>query len=98
MGPTLSSMNNLALVLQELGKYDEAEQMHRQEWELVEKVLSKEHPLTLSSMGNLASVLDKLGKYDEAEQMHQQTLELMEKVLGREHLTDGEDHKSCWTR
>jgi Tetratricopeptide repeat len=51
------------------GKYEEAEQMHRQELELTEKVLGKEHPDTLASMNNLALVLHNQGKYEEAEQM-----------------------------
>ncbi|KAK3352633.1 hypothetical protein B0T25DRAFT_189556 [Lasiosphaeria hispida] len=82
---TLSSMNNLALVLDSQGKYEEAEQMHRQALQLMEKMLGKEHPSTLSSMNNLALVLKSQGKYEEAEQMHRQALQLREKVLGKEH-------------
>jgi tetratricopeptide (TPR) repeat protein len=81
----LTSMNNLALVLRNQGKYKEAETMHRQELELSEKVLGKEHPDTLTSMNNLAEVLRDRGKYEEAEVMHRQTLGLKEKVLGKEH-------------
>ncbi|KAK4223171.1 putative kinesin light chain [Podospora fimiseda] len=68
-----------------LGKYEEAEQMHRQALQLCEKVLGKEHPDTLTSMNRLALVLDSLGKYEEAEQMNRQALQLREKVLGKEH-------------
>ncbi|KAK1641365.1 kinesin light chain [Colletotrichum phormii] len=68
-----------------LGKYDEAEQTHRQTLELSQKVLGPENPSTLVSMNNLALVLERQGKYDEAEQMHRQTLELREKVLGPEN-------------
>ena len=82
---TLSSMNNLAVVLLELGKCEEAEQMHRQTLKLREKVQGKEHPNTLTSMNNLANVLSDQGKGEEAEQMYWQTLQLREKVLGKEH-------------
>jgi tetratricopeptide (TPR) repeat protein len=68
-----------------LGKYQEAENMHRQALELREKALGKEHPDTLMSMNNLAAVLRQQGKYEEAEQMHRQTLGLRERVLGKEH-------------
>ena len=68
-----------------LGKYQEAEQMHRQTLELKEKMLGREHPDTLGSMNNLALVLDSRGKYEEAEHMHRQTLELREKAQGKEH-------------
>ena len=81
----LASMNNLALVLNKQGKYEEAEAMHRQGLELSEKVLGKEHPNTLTSMNNLAEVLSKQGKYEEAEAIHRQKLGLSEKVLGKEH-------------
>ena len=43
---TLSSMNNLALVLNEQGKYEEAEIMHREELKLCQKIRGKEHPST----------------------------------------------------
>ena len=36
---TLASMTNFAIVLQQQGKYEEAEQMHRQTLNLSEKVL-----------------------------------------------------------
>ncbi|RYP80699.1 hypothetical protein DL770_006113 [Monosporascus sp. CRB-9-2] len=82
---TLGSMNNLALALDSQGRYDEAEQMHRQILKLREKVLGRKHPDTLTSMNNLALVLHRQGKYNETEQMHRQGLELREKVLGRKH-------------
>lgn len=62
-----------------LGKYREAEQMHRQEWELWYQVRGGEHPDTLTSMDNLAVVLGRLGRYDEAEQMQREALELRRK-------------------
>src|SRR5437667_8186585 len=62
-----------------IGKYKEAEQMHRQALELRERALGIEHPLTLESINNLGVVLRKQGKYEEAEQMHRQALELREK-------------------
>ncbi|RYP29542.1 hypothetical protein DL767_006670 [Monosporascus sp. MG133] len=82
---TLGSMDILALVLDSLGEYEEAEQIHRQTLELRQKVPGKEHPSTLASMNNLALVLDNQGKFDKAEQIHRQTMELRQKVLGKEH-------------
>ena len=67
---TLSSMNNMALVLDYQGKYDEAERMHRQVLDIRQRVQVPEHPDRLTSMGNLALVLDNQGKYDEAERIH----------------------------
>ena len=42
---TLTSMNNLALVLRSQGKYEEAEAMHRQVLDLQTEVLGAKHPL-----------------------------------------------------
>src|SRR3569833_665868 len=68
-----------------LGKYAEAEPMHRQALELTEKALGAEHPDTLASMNNLAILLSNQGRYEEAEPMYRQTLELREKAFGAEH-------------
>jgi tetratricopeptide (TPR) repeat protein len=82
---TLASMNNLATVLSNQGKYEQAEEIHRQALRLRETVLGKEHPATLGSMNNLAEVLSDQGKYEQAEGMHRQALKLRETVLGKEH-------------
>ena len=54
---TLTSVNNLGLVLDSQGKYEEAEAMHRRALEGYEKVLGREHPDTLTSVSNLGNVL-----------------------------------------
>ena len=54
---TLTSINNLASVLQDQGKYDEAEQMNRRALDGREKALGKEHPSTLTSVYCLAYLL-----------------------------------------
>ena len=81
----LVSMNNLAIVLSKQGKYEQAEEMHRQALGLRETVLGKEHPDALRSMNNLAAVLSNQGKYEQAEEVHRQALGLRETVLGKEH-------------
>jgi hypothetical protein len=47
---TLTSMSNLASVLNSQGKYEEAEKMHRRALEMKEVMLGREHPSTLASM------------------------------------------------
>jgi hypothetical protein len=51
---TLTSMNNLALVLSHQGKYEQAEETQRQVLGQRETLLGKEHPDTLTNMNNLA--------------------------------------------
>jgi hypothetical protein len=45
---TQTSINNLALMLSDQGKYEYAEEIHRQALGLREGVLSREHPPTLA--------------------------------------------------
>ncbi|QGA15967.1 hypothetical protein EYB26_003634 [Talaromyces marneffei] len=68
-----------------MGKFEEAEAMHRRALVGREKVLGAEHPDTLSSVGYLGLVLESQGKYEEAEAMHRRALASREKVLGAEH-------------
>jgi hypothetical protein len=56
---TLASMDNLALVLNSLGKYEAAEEMHWRALELRRRVLGPEHPATLASVNNLARMLNR---------------------------------------
>ncbi|KAF2678563.1 hypothetical protein K458DRAFT_348288 [Lentithecium fluviatile CBS 122367] len=72
----------------DMGNYNEAEEMGRSALETREAALGVEHPDTLTSvsqLGSLGSVLSRQGKYEEAEAMHRRDLEGSEKVLGREH-------------
>ncbi|KAH8681067.1 violaceus kinesin [Xylariales sp. PMI_506] len=78
-------LSNVGIGNDRLGKYEEAEQIHRQTLKLRRKVLGVEHPSTLFNMNNLAEVYRQRGKYEEAEQIHRQALELKGKVLGVEH-------------
>jgi tetratricopeptide (TPR) repeat protein len=63
---TLTSVGNLAMVLQYQGKYEAAEEMNRRALAGCEKVLGVDHPDTLTSVSNLAAVLRYQGKYEAA--------------------------------
>ncbi|KAK3620567.1 hypothetical protein LTR22_025543 [Elasticomyces elasticus] len=82
---TLTSINNLAKVLESQGKYEAAEEMNRRALKGREKALGSEHPSTLASVSNLAGVLEYQGKYEAAEEMNRRALKGREKVLGPEH-------------
>ncbi|MFJ2030537.1 tetratricopeptide repeat protein [Streptosporangium sp. NPDC087985] len=82
---TLTSRNNLALVLGELGRLEEAEAEHRAVLEVCRRVLGEEHPSTLASRGNLANTLRDLGRLEEAEAEHRAELEVCRRVLGEEY-------------
>ena len=82
---TLSSMHNLAFVLQKLGKFDEARTLNERALEIRRRVLGPEHPDTLASMSISAIILNGQGKSDEARRLFEQTLEIRRRVLGPEH-------------
>ncbi|GLI65193.1 hypothetical protein VaNZ11_008655 [Volvox africanus] len=81
----LRTLNNLALLLQDQGKYGEAEKLHRRVVACLDRLLGPEHPDTLSSVTNLASVMKAVGRYDEAEQLHRRALLGVERVLSSLH-------------
>ncbi len=82
---TLTSMNNLALLLKEKGDHAGAEPLFRRALEGYERTLGKEHPHTLTSMNNLALVLYAKGDYAGAESLYRRALEARERTLGKEH-------------
>ncbi len=63
---TLTSVSNLASVLQDQGKYEAAERMNRQALKGKEKALGTDHPETLTSVCNLAYLLRYCHRYKEA--------------------------------
>ena len=86
-GDTLSSVSNLALVLQSQGKYKAAEAMNRRALEGREKALGKDHPNTLTSVYNLAYLLGHLCRYDEALLLYQRASSGYTKSIGSGHPT-----------
>jgi Tetratricopeptide repeat len=57
---TLTSVSNLALVLQYQGKYEQAEEMNQRALTERKEVLAVGHPDTLTSVNSLASIQGKL--------------------------------------
>jgi tetratricopeptide (TPR) repeat protein len=82
---TLSSVCDLASVLDDRGMYEQAAQLYKRALEGYENGLGLQHPNTLAVINNIASVLTKQGKYTLAEDMHRRALETREKVLGPDH-------------
>ncbi|WP_307860502.1 FxSxx-COOH system tetratricopeptide repeat protein [Actinokineospora baliensis] len=82
---TLSSQNNLANALNQLGRYNEATELHLATLEAFRHSLGNSHPRTLNSQNNLAGALSKLGRYNEAAELHRATLETRRRTLGDNH-------------
>ena len=82
---TLNSVNNLAELYRDQGRYGKAEPLYERALEARERVLGKEHPQTLISVNNLALLYRAQGRYGEAEPLYKRTLEAFQRVLGKEH-------------
>ena len=83
----MASMINLASTFRDQERWDEAEKLEVQVWDMKKRVLGKEHSDTLDSMTNLALTYDRQGKIAEAKEMYQRALVGYEKVLGPEHIS-----------
>ena len=65
---TLSSLMNLAALLRQQGRFEEAEPYLREALQASPRVLGEDHDQTIRATNDLGLVLQKQGKLDEAEQ------------------------------
>ncbi|PWW80875.1 TPR-like protein [Tuber magnatum] len=79
------AVNNLAVVLRALGKYEESEVVNRHTLEGYEKSLGSDHRNTLRAVNNLALVPRDLGRYEDSEVVNRRALEGYKKSLGSDH-------------
>ena len=63
---TLTEMKNLALLLEQMGEVEEAEQMYRAALVGRREVLGPQHPHTIVTMEDFAGMLRNEGREDEA--------------------------------
>jgi tetratricopeptide (TPR) repeat protein len=81
----LSITSDLALVLHELGDYQQARSLAQNVLARRRHVLGEDDPASLSSANNLARSLRKLGEHQEARTLHEDTLIRRRRVLGEDH-------------
>jgi tetratricopeptide (TPR) repeat protein len=82
---TLSSLHNLAALLNDKGDLAGAEELFRKAFEERKRTLGSEHPDTLQSLNNLAVLLYSKGDLAGAEPRYREALEAMKRTLGPEH-------------
>ncbi|MET9469660.1 tetratricopeptide repeat protein [Streptomyces sp. NPDC006544] len=82
---TLTSRNNLAVVLNHLGRHQEAADLNATRLAARESALGSDHPDTLTSRSNLAAALHELGRHQEAADLHAATLAARESALDPDH-------------
>jgi CHAT domain-containing protein len=79
------TLNNLAVVYREQGRYAEAEQLSRRSLAIRERALGPEHPDVGGSLNNLAALFHVQGRYAETEPLYRRSLAIIEKELGPDH-------------
>ena len=80
-----ASLNNIGLVLSNLGRKDEALSYYMQSLVIKRKVYGDEHSDVAASLNNIGTVLSGLGKYQESLSYHEQSLVIYKKVYGEKH-------------
>jgi serine/threonine protein kinase len=83
---TLSSMDELGVVLNSENRYPEAEKLNRKVLEVRRRVLGPQNLDTLASMLHLAKALYAEGHYGEAEKWERDVLVVHRRVLGPDNL------------
>ena len=84
---TLDTVNNLAVLYWQQGKYEEAEPLYQRALEARERVLGPEHPDTAQTLGDLAVLYVDQGKFEQAKSLYLRALAIYESVLGTDHPT-----------
>ncbi len=82
---TSKTLNNLALLYSNQGKYGQAELLCQRALAINEKTLGPEHPHTATTLNSLANLYHNQGKYELVEPLYQRALTIDEKILGPEH-------------
>ena len=82
---TAVSLTNLADLLREVGRFEEAEPLYREALAIYEAALGRRHAETAIAMNNLAALLMTTGRYQEAEPLMREVLDINREVLGPEH-------------
>ncbi|MCA9280167.1 MAG: serine/threonine protein kinase [Phycisphaeraceae bacterium] len=81
------SHNNLANVLWQLGKRDEAERHWQAALENFSGVLNESHPYIATALGNLGHAYEMKGDHEKAEDAYVRSLQLREQTFGKDNLS-----------
>jgi CHAT domain-containing protein/tetratricopeptide (TPR) repeat protein len=82
---TAQGLNELAIMLADMGDDASARRLYERSLSIREKVLGPEHAETATSLGNLATLLVRQGDRDRAFELYERSLAILQKTLGPEH-------------
>jgi tetratricopeptide (TPR) repeat protein len=80
-----TSLNNLAVLYDNQGKYSEAEPLLLDALEMRKQLFTGDHPDVATSLNNLASLYKSQGKYSEAEPLYLDALEMRKRLFTGDH-------------
>ncbi len=83
---TVGAMNDLAIVLDRMGKFAEEQKILEVVVAVKRRTLGPEDPVTLKSVNNLAIVLAMQGLLEDAVELAKETLEIQRRVEGSESI------------
>jgi eukaryotic-like serine/threonine-protein kinase len=82
---TLEARRNLAIVLMEQGKFEEAERIAQENATRAERVFGDTHVITAQTRGELARLMAETGRLKEARALYEPARDVMVRELGPEH-------------
>ncbi|HEY1554448.1 MAG TPA: serine/threonine-protein kinase [Kofleriaceae bacterium] len=82
---TLTTLNQLATVLMQRGKLEDARKAYERVLASRERTFGKDHPDVASALNNVGNVYRREGKYDDAKRAYQRALEIRVAALGPDH-------------
>ncbi|QFY43591.1 tetratricopeptide repeat protein [Candidatus Methylospira mobilis] len=80
-----STLNNLAMLHDAQGQYDQAEPLFQRTLSLLNETQGPEHPNIAITLNNMAMLHESKGQHDAAEPLYQRALAIQEKSLGPDH-------------
>ncbi|MDG1207799.1 MAG: tetratricopeptide repeat protein [Paracoccaceae bacterium] len=80
-----TALNEHALTLRTMGRYEEAELLYRQAIEIDKATIGEAHPDYAMRLHNLAALLEAMGRYEEAEPLYRQAIEIGKVTMGEAH-------------
>lgn len=79
------NLNNLGLLYQTLGDYQQAQSYHNRALEMKRTNIGENHPSFAVSLNNLALLRYETGNYSTAESLYQQSIKVLHKKVGMKH-------------
>ena len=78
-------LNQLGLLLQDMGKLEEARPLYEEALQARRETLGDRHPSTLTSIGNMGALLYGMGQLTEARPLFEEALQARKETLGESH-------------